>query len=281
MKQRIISSLVGLALLAVVLCFFNTPLLNAVMALISLLALYELFRATGCASNNWLMAVGFAMSLAIPFIRYPLVRPWMPQILFLLILAFFAIMLRFYQQVSFEKISMAFLCSTFVPLFFSCAVFMREDYGAVRGGFYLVMALAAAWLCDTGAYFVGTLLGKHKLAPRISPKKTVEGSVGGIVAATALMPLLALGYGALMQALGYPVEIHYLRLMLMFPLLAVVGMMGDLTASAVKRQFGIKDFGNIMPGHGGVLDRFDSALFTLPAVYILVQKIPVISLTAI
>lgn len=279
MKTRVLSSLVGLVVLAVVLYFFNTLVLNLTMAVLSLMALFELFRATGHLSHKGLVVLGVFMAVALPVARIPLLRPWIPQIVFALILIFFGMVLFYNRRVPLEKVALAFLFSIYVPLFFSCAVFLREDHGVIRGGFYLIMALGAAWLCDTGAYFAGTLFGKHKLAPRISPKKTVEGSVGGVIVSTAVIQLLALGYRAGMAAMGYGVEIDHLRLTLIFPVLAVAGMMGDLSASVIKRQYGVKDFGNIMPGHGGILDRFDSVLFTLPTAYVLVQKFPVIFLT--
>lgn len=278
MKTRVISALIGLVLLAVVFVFLETVLLNIVMCAISLIAVWELLSATGCAKFRGLTALSLLMALLIPFARLTPVRPFLFELVYVLILLFFVILLKNNGVMRIEHFAMAFLFGTVVPVFFSCAVYLRDDYQAVRGGFYLLLALGSAWLCDTGAYFVGVKFGRHKLAPKVSPKKTVEGAVGGVVVGTLLMLLLSWGYGWCMEQLGAPVRIHYGAIALFTPLFSVIGMLGDLSMSVIKRSYGVKDFGNIMPGHGGVMDRFDSVLFTLPAIYILSSHISVITL---
>ena len=119
-----------------------------------------------------------------------------------------------------------------------------------------------ASVCDTGAYFVGSFLGKHKLCPNISPKKTVEGSIGGIAASLIVSPILAACYGS---------HGNLAVTLAMTVLLCIVGMMGDLFASVIKRRAGIKDYGNLIPGHGGILDRFDSMLLIAPILYMLMK----------
>ena len=115
----------------------------------------------------------------------------------------------------------------------------------------VILALSSAWIADTGAYFAGTFLGKHKLCPEISPKKTVEGFFGGIVTDVVVMVIFSLIYSLIAHA-----HVHYLWLIFIGIVCAVISVLGDLSASVLKRQQGIKDFGNIMPGHGGVMDRF-------------------------
>ena len=126
----------------------------------------------------------------------------------------------------------------------------------------------AAWLCDTFAYFIGSKFGKRKLAPKISPKKSIEGAVAGVVGTTVV------------AVITYFICDHfYFRLdtvnvwMVIFSMLflTVLGMCGDLSASVIKRNYGEKDFGNLFPGHGGVLDRIDSFLFTMPGMYVILQ----------
>lgn len=277
MKTRVLSSLVGLMLLALVYVFIDTLLLNAAIALISIIAVYELLKATGCLQFRGLVFLAMLMTVSISFARARGVKPMLPEGIYVLIILYFILMLYYFGKMRIEHFAMTFLFSIVVPVFFSCAVFIRDDYGTARGGFYLLLALGAAWLCDTGAFFCGRAFGRHKLAPRVSPKKTVEGSVGGVIVCTALMLLLARGYGAVSEAFGTPLRIYYLRIALLTPVLAVMGMLGDLSMSAIKRQFNVKDFGTIMPGHGGVLDRFDSALFTLPAVYIVSRVVNLIA----
>jgi len=153
-------------------------------------------------------------------------------------------------------------------------VYIRDLHGSTQGGFYILVALGAAWLSDTSAYFVGTFFGKRKLAPKVSPKKTIEGTLGGIVISTGLILLIGMIYEARLGA-----RVDFLALAVLSPVFSVVAMLGDLAASAIKREYGVKDFGTIMPGHGGVLDRFDSVLFTLPAVYVATRYFELITLS--
>lgn len=278
MRERILSSLVGLMILAVVYAFLDTLLLNLVIGFICVVGVLELLSATGCIQFRGLVAVSMLLTLTIPFARAAYVRPILVQLMFSIVVVLFLLLLKNFGRMSLAHFSMAFLFSVVVPLFFSCAVYIRDDYGAQAGGFYLLVALGSAWLCDTCALFTGLRFGKHKMAPRISPKKTVEGAVGGLVGGTLLMLLLAWAYGAVLAMLGAAVHINYPMLALLTPVFSAAGMLGDLSASVIKREYGVKDFGNIMPGHGGVLDRFDSVLFTLPSVYIAAQHTVLLTL---
>ncbi len=143
---------------------------------------------------------------------------------------------------------------------------------SVHGLMYLIMGLCGAWLADSGAYFAGTFLGKRKLCPEVSPKKTVEGFIGGIVVTGLLFMLINFAYSKILPSVSdNSVEINYLAVGLIGMILAVVGTIGDLSASVLKRQCGIKDYGNIMPGHGGLMDRFDSVIFVAPCLFALLQ----------
>lgn len=280
MKTRIISALVGLVVLAVVFVFLDTLLLNVTIGFICFMGVWELLHATGCTRFKGLTALSMLMTLLIPFARVAYSGAFLFEAVYVLVVAYFAVLLKNSAEMRIEHFAMSFLFSTVVPVFFSCAVYLRDDYGAVGGGFYLLLALGSAWLCDTGAYFVGRKLGRHKLAPKVSPNKTVEGAVGGIVTGTLLMMLIAYAYAAIASAaFEGNVRVHYLAVALFTPLFSVIGMLGDLSASVIKREFGVKDFGHIMPGHGGIMDRFDSTLFTLPAVYILSSHISVFSIS--
>lgn len=268
MKQRVISSLVGLVILGVVLALIGTKVFNVVIAALSFIALFEILRATKCLNNKPLVALSFAVALVLPFCREKYVRVFIAQLIFLFFVLFFVILIKNSSTTSVEQTSMAFMFSVFVPLFFSCAVFMRDVYGTVAGAFYLLQALGSAWLCDTGAYFVGRKFGKHKLAPVVSPKKTVEGAIGGLICGAAFMLVIAFGFSLFMSVLGISVKINYPLVALVTPICGGFGILGDLSASVIKRQYNVKDYGTIMPGHGGVMDRFDSVLFTLPSVFI-------------
>ena len=150
-----------------------------------------------------------------------------------------------------------------IPYSFGTVISMNYDKNA--GMFVIVMTMCAAWLADSGAYFAGTFFGKTKLCPDISPKKTVEGVVGGVISNGLLMMLIALIFDFATD--GF--DPRYFFILLSGMLSAVIGLIGDLTASIIKRQCGIKDYGNIMPGHGGVMDRFDSFLLVAPFMYYL------------
>jgi phosphatidate cytidylyltransferase len=278
MRQRIISAVVGLAILAVILVFFDTLLLNGIIGLIGAMAVLELLSATKSPRCKSFSILCVAVAAIIPFAQETPLRAFVPQIIFLLVVCLFVILLRRHETLRIDHAAMMFFFSLFISVFMSGGVYLRNRFGGVVGCVYVLWALGSAWLADTGAYFVGKSLGKHKLAPKISPNKTVEGSVGGLLAAIVLMPLVAFLYGLAMEVVGTPILVNYGLLLLLTPVFTVFGMLGDLAASVIKRQFGVKDFGHIMPGHGGVLDRFDSVLLTLPAVYVVAQYVAVVTL---
>jgi len=265
--------MVLLCILTVVLMFLNTLLLNAVVGLISILAVYELLSATNLLRFKGLTVLTVIQVLVLTFLRTHYLWRYIIPILFVIILGYFILLIKNFGAMKIEHLAMSFLFSTLIPLFFSCAIHIRDDHGVVKGGFYLLIAMGAAWLSDTGAYFVGTFFGKHKLAPKVSPKKTVEGSIGGLVSSTFLILLLGVGYTSLLANRGIAAQINYPLLAVLTPIYSVIGMVGDLSASTIKREYGVKDYSNIMPGHGGILDRFDSLMFTLPAVYATVRHI--------
>lgn len=151
--------------------------------------------------------------------------------------------------------------SSMANLIISSNIFFNGKTGTVKDGiYYLLLLFTFACICDTGAYFTGVTIGKHKLCPEISPKKTVEGALGGIVSSMIAVIIITLCFGNTEKMLT--------TVIFTIPL-CILGMMGDLFASIIKRKVGIKDYSNLIPGHGGILDRFDSMLFIAPALYIL------------
>lgn len=167
-------------------------------------------------------------------------------------------------KVDHRELFSAVFMTFYVTLFTGCIALIRTNIGLAEMGLIFVIA----WGSDTAAYFCGTFFGKHKLIPRVSPKKTVEGSVGAVIIAA----LLCLLYAFIMQKCGTPVgslksPVSYGAAALIGAVCAAASQLGDLTASAVKRDTGIKDYGRIFPGHGGFMDRFDSVIFISPIVY--------------
>ena len=137
------------------------------------------------------------------------------------------------------------------------------------GGYYHVwLIFLCSWGCDTCAYCVGRLFGKHKMAPNISPKKTYEGFAGGLVIGTAAVVL----YGLILTLCG--IAVNFAAMTVYGLAGAVVTEIGDLAFSMIKREYGVKDYGHLLPGHGGMLDRFDSMVFTAPVIYLLTQVFP-------
>lgn len=279
MKQRVISALIGLAILAVVLAFFKTLIFNAAVAAIVALAVYELLHAAGCAGNRALVAVACLYSAGIPFIPHSSAARLFPLAAFCYIAVLLLFLLARHEEIGALQVGFIFFISTAVPFALTAAVYMRDKDGPAAACFLILLGLAGAWVSDTGAYFVGRALGRHKLAPVVSPKKTVEGAAGGILCCLAGYLLIAAAYPlALSHFLGIEAQVSLLLVALIAPVVSVAGMLGDLTASVIKRQNGVKDYGNIMPGHGGVMDRFDSVLFTVPTVFMLSQWLALIQI---
>ena len=163
-----------------------------------------------------------------------------------------------------SALSTAYTLIMFISFAFSSLIAVIDH---PHGMFYFILIAFCAWGSDTGAYFVGCAIGKHKLAPVLSPKKTIEGLIGGIVSNLILSTLFALVYSLSVEGVE---EVSYLLVILVAIIGSLVSVVGDLFASAIKRYYKIKDYGNIMPGHGGVLDRVDSILMISPLMIILV-----------
>ncbi len=159
------------------------------------------------------------------------------------------------NKITFDEVGFILLGAFYVGLGFHYLIETRS-YGLE----FVVYCLLVVWTTDSGAYFVGRKLGKNKLWPEISPKKTIEGFIGGIV--------IAVIFAIAMQAI-YPFANGYVSLIFITIFASIIGQMGDLVESAIKRHFDVKDSGNILPGHGGILDRFDSLLFVVPLLHFL------------
>jgi phosphatidate cytidylyltransferase len=283
MKKRITTAIVGLSVLALVLVFFDTILVSVLAAGITLLALLELFKAADLLRYWLLTAISGIFCLLIVFFNTPAVSHSFSYLCYLLVVALFLVLLRYHATLKVEQVSFAFLMSILLAVSFYCLIRMKELGGPQFGMFYLLLVFGSAWWSDSGAYFIGTFFGKHKLCPGISPKKTVEGLIGGIINAIVGNVLVCLVFQAFCQAAapwGYietAVSIDIPAVILISPVASLLGVLGDLSASVIKRQHGIKDFGHLMPGHGGAMDRFDSVLFVSPLFYIIFNIYPLIS----
>ncbi len=266
MKTRVISAAVGILLFFAVLyvSLYFAPILLIALAFLNVIAVYEMLRNTGLNKCLPLIFVGLIFALVAPFIfTYGSVLSGIAAVfVFALLVIIFAIVYH-------TRVDMQALFSTLsAPIMLSVA--FTSVYGlftiAEAKHLFFILIFAFSWGADSGAYFGGTFFGKHKLAPTISPKKTVEGAAFGILGSVIITVIVCVIYK---NALS--VEVNWAVVTLCAIIFAVVGMLGDLFASLIKRNCGIKDYGNLMPGHGGVLDRFDSVLLISPLFYIILR----------
>ncbi len=284
MKQRITSAIAGLSVLVVAILFFDTLLVNCLAALICVLAVFELFNAAGLTRYRMLAGVSALYCVMLLFLNTrPVSLLFLPLSLFYVVFCF-CYLLAEHESLNVRDLCYCFLTTILVAMSFYSLMQMRDESTPQLGLFYLILSFGSAWWSDSGAYFVGTFLGKHKLCPTISPKKTVEGLVGGILTAVVFNLLVCWVFVSISNTIvpyGYfvdEVQINFLAVALLTPVLSMLGVLGDLSASVIKRQCGIKDFGHIMPGHGGIMDRFDSVLFISPVIFLIFRVFPLISI---
>lgn len=282
MKQRVITAVVLLALLAVVVWQINTPVLVLVIAFLAAVAANEIMR---CAKveNTFIRVVATGYAACVPFFASAkALTPWVSQAvwgkvigavpgvvyLIALVLVLLLAMLKGYAYTTFEDVAVSIFAGALVPFGFSVFIRLRDMFQIEQFGIYLIFyGLICALATDSGAQLTGMAFGKHKMSPNISPKKTVEGAIGGLIFSLILNAVAMILYNRLAD---FKMDEFAVTVLLAACLpVSFLGMMSDLSASVLKRNFGVKDFGKIFPGHGGVMDRFDSSMFTLPVTYAL------------
>lgn len=283
MKVRIISAIVGIIILAGVVAaalMLDGRVLCYALAAIALLAVYEGLNAVGTLKNAVISIPCFvyAVVVELTFLTQDKI-----SVIVIATLAYITVMflcaLGKYEKIPVSQIAMSVMMTMVITFaVFSAITMYYKDNGAVTNSYgisMLVFCLLCSWLTDTGAYFAGTLFGKHKLSPRISPKKTIEGAIGGVLVCVALTWAIAYLCTSVLGIIdGYTVKTT--NLIILTSICSIISMIGDLSFSVVKRTYGVKDYGNIMPGHGGVLDRFDSFMFVAPFVCVLSGYLPVL-----
>ncbi len=270
--QRIMVAVVFIPLIFLVFYFFPPIALPIAISILSMIALHEVLWSTGFVKNRVLSTFSIILSGLIPFwVFYEQDPLWARVVLFAYFALVFITAISSNYSITMEKLGGSFFFATLIPYFLSS--FIRLDQLDGYSKVLILTPLVAAFASDTFAYFGGMLFGKHKLAPELSPKKTVEGAVSGLVGATVCMVVYGLVMG---HFFSWPMSLPLLALY--GALGAVVAQLGDLSFSYIKRQYGLKDFGYIFPGHGGVLDRFDSVIFCAPLIEILWQVLPAVQL---
>lgn len=274
--KRIITAVVCLAVfIPILLLSGEIPLLfSGVIALLALISAYEICGCVGVRKAVYIsfpsyalviasMALGICYMQQLHEMSFKTFALWMFAILFLYVFVVFASSMLSNGGTRFSQACETIAAVVYIIIGFISVLFTRyRDMGA----YLLPLIFIGVWVTDSGAYFVGSLMGKHKLIPQVSPKKTVEGAVGGVLGCV-------LGYViyALVLTFAFDVKVNYLYLIILAVVVAIIDQIGDLIASFMKREQGIKDFGNIFPGHGGVMDRFDSTLAVAPAILFVLQ----------
>lgn len=266
MKTRVITGIVAI-LLFIPICYFSyTVVFPIAIGILCAVGVFEMAKCLKLHKNLILTIPMYIVALGLPVFRFFL--PSNTQFLACALVALFGILIFLFTFVVIRKnkddlnqLLSFFTLFIYVVGCFSSLVMIRCS---TDGKFMYLLAFLGAWICDTFAYFVGMLFGKHKLIPEISPKKTVEGSIGGIVFTICGFAL----YGLIVNSF-FGAELSYIKLCILGAVLSIVSQIGDLIASCIKRKYEIKDYGFIFPGHGGVLDRFDSVMLVAPVLYLL------------
>lgn len=268
MKVRILTA-IGIAVFGIPLLVFSEYIIYPIaVGLLCATSAFELMRVFG-VHKNWFVSIPtYLMCALVPFCVYLtdirtsgdgayskiynyIALMFTTVAVYILYLA--AVSVFSGGKLLFSKLAMTFASVTYILFAFTSLSLLRY---MPHGAYIYLMVFIGAWVCDSFAYFTGRLFGKHKLAPTLSPKKTVEGSVGGMLFTVGAFAL----YGFIIECVDKNVEADYLALCLIGLALSVVSQIGDLFASLIKREFGVKDYSRMLPGHGGVMDRFDSIL---------------------
>ncbi len=260
LKTRIITGAGITVVLTLVMLFSHIPwVLSLTVAALSVQAIYEFYRATKLKDNKAAYYISCVVAVLLSVIIVPHFE-YIVVLFFVAAISLFAYLMLNVRALKEVKPWFSVCIAAMIVVFFKCMSGIREMDGGI---FLLGMTILVPVITDIAAYFVGRGCGKHKLAPIISPKKTVEGSIGGTVCAVGILMLVAL----ILNATNV-LQIHYTALVIYLISASVIGQFGDLALSSVKRIVGVKDYGNLLPGHGGILDRFDSLLFVLPFTYL-------------
>ena len=267
MKTRTIAAVALLIPLVITVVFLPKWVAAVVCGLAAAIGAWELLMATGLVKHPRLVAYaalsGFLMSM---WSFSGQSRAWFTLLVVAVFCAYFGEMMASHVHLTFDKIAMCIVAALVIPYLLSSLVRIH----ALRlGRYYIFIPFIMAFLPDTGAYFAGKFFGKHKLAPVISPKKTIEGVFGGTAAGILGMMLYAF-----VMDFAFGMEVNYLWAVVYGVVSAGGSVMGDLSFSVIKRQTGIKDYGNLIPGHGGVLDRLDSMMVVGPLAETLLLLLP-------
>ena len=257
MKARVLTSILIVARAIPTFVLSGYIVYPIVLSLLALMAIFELLRVLGVEKNLAVAIPSYLLALALPIAAYfateDLTAYFLIATIVVYVFLLYILILSVFSRgkMGFSRVARIFASVTYVVLAFAALSAIRY---IENGEFCFGMVFIASWVSDVFAFLVGILIGKHKLIPEISPKKTVEGFIGGIFFATVAMLL----YGLLIDLFVADMTVNYIVLGVMGVILSILSQLGDLIASTVKREEGVKDYGSLLPGHGGIMDRFDS-----------------------
>ena len=261
MKKRVIFGALIVGIMILLLVLSEYVVFSIGLAALAVIAVFEMLRVMGVHKKPALAVPAYLLAAALPITAFFVKEEW--RLYFILIMAacFFIYMLWLMAvsvfskgKIPFSKAGEVFCAITYISVSFTSLTLVR--YTSEYGYLFVFLAFLIPWVCDVFAFLIGSKLGKHKLIPEVSPKKSVEGAVAGIIF-TAIFCLL---FGLVVDLVFEAVIVNYIALAVYGLILSVVSQLGDLIASVIKRQYGAKDYGKILPGHGGIMDRFDSVL---------------------
>ena len=269
MKTRLITAGVLIPLLFVVVLWMPEIVTAIILGAIVAIAAYEMLFVTNLVKHTRLVIYAMVMAFLVTlwgFFGKNEAAGILGLVAFVALL--FAEMMRDHIKLNFEMLTVVVCAGVLVPYFLSSIV---QVHTMRLGRYFIMIPFIMAFGPDAGAYFAGRAFGQHKLAPVISPNKTVEGMIGGLLTGMLMMVI----YTLILQ-LGFSMKVNYMYALIYGIVGSLGATFGDLCFSVIKRQTGIKDYGNLIPGHGGVLDRFDSMLVVAPLTEILITLIPVV-----
>ncbi len=261
MKERIVTGVILALILLPIIGFSEYIIYPILMSLLAATALFEMFRVIGVVKDLYLTVPPYLFGAVLPLLAYFMMQRGQEHFNVLSVLSMcvllylfylFIVLIVRYERVRLEDAALAFMTSLYIVASFTSLTVVRYMAG---GRWYFGIVFITAWATDIFAYFTGYFFGKHKLSPKISPKKTIEGSLGGIFFSILICVL----YGLVLETKALA-SVNYVALALTGLVLSILAQAGDLAASLIKRQYGVKDYSNLMPGHGGVMDRFDSVI---------------------
>lgn len=271
MKTRILTALLGLPLIIIVL-LSPLPVVIVAVVIAALMGMNEYYNAVDLSDKKALCIMGYLATIVISLGIYLMPGTSM-ALVYAYVFVLFVIMLASKKKVSFNHIAILIMGLIYIPYSLSHIIYIRNlEYGNI----YMWLVFIGSFITDSCAYFTGTAIGGKKLCPNISPKKTISGAIGGVVGCGICFILFGIIINCFSIDLLGGNKLSLALLFILGLISAVASELGDLVASMIKRQYEIKDFGTLLPGHGGILDRCDSIIFVAPVVFLFILKIGIL-----